>query len=1360
MGRGVDVECILSVGRALRHLVLGMALVALPLVAPIANARDGAPVRLPGHTRAGLPAKAARSPAAPMALTFVLRHDDETGFERYLHDVGDPHSPDYRRYLTAAEQAERFGPSQETVDALARWLASNHFAEIDRGANRLTLTAGASRADVERALGIRVDDYAGDGRTFFANDRDPALPAELAAHVHSIAGLSDRARPSPLSASAPPPEYFQCPAGTDPAYCDLYGPLCAVYAGARATGEFLQDLEGTGKGVRDYVKSYNAYNKNVQDYYEKCLNNAFEAPRGSIVAGGPAPWNQVDGSGQTIGLVEFDNFQTSDIAAFLQLIGAPASQIANLSVVNIGAGASFGGAESEVVLDIDVAMSLAPAAAVVVYGAAFGGAGSFQTVFNRMIGDGVDVISNSWAYCENQTTPADVEGIEAILQSAAVAGISVFSGSGDTGSTCLDGAANTIAVPADAPHATAVGGTSLVAGAGGVRQGETWWDGSNATPRTGQGGFGTSRFFARPAYQDGLNAASMRSIPDVAIVADPATGFIICQADAGGCPTGLMYGGTSMAAPVWASFAALLNQAAGVNLGFANERFYPLASTPAFHDAASIGSDFAHVGLGSPDLGTLNLALRGASAGAVSAEHSDILATAPPIAPFTENYGVPADGTSPGVVVVTLRDADGNTIGGKAVKLSANAGNHAAITPASGVSRSDGVVVFKVTDLAVEELTFTATDTTDGVMLVSQPKLPFIGATATTGGIVAAPTTQEADGTSFSTITVTLQDGLGRPAEGKRVRLAQSGSSLIFGDNPGTTDASGHAVFEVTDAIGEPVSYTAFDVTDGDLPVPGFAVVTWQNGIGCGTTLPPVAAPGYALSLYASGFPTQNGVTFGGITIAGCVGVSGLAFDASGNLFVSDYVTGDVYKVPPGGAIVDDANRITPTSLGISLGALTFAGDHNLYGVRLATTGDFTTGAVLKINTVTGAATSVSSNLVCPFNMASDPLSGDLFVTDGCTGSGSDNASIWRIGNLGGSPSTSIYASSSGAPNGGLSFAPDGTLYVVHSYLPNVGRVDIVSGTSHGPPTVTPTDIESTFTVTALDTAPGGGAHALVVGASRTGGYPQSVAAYDMTRSPPAFSGAVLEGTGAGASRVIGPDGCFYLNAGVGVYRLSNADGSCPNAAQLAPDPSLLLLPSDNTTLGTQGSPMHFGVFFPGLDVPVGTPATIVVQGANSLQTVVFMGFGTSAPFTYTGRNIGFDSVVAYAEIDGETVVSNRVPVQWVGGAHTTLLTLNGSPTSGNSGASALVTATLLDLSVEPPLKLSNQTVTFSIGGASCEAMTDANGVVSCSVALGVPAIMTLTASFAGASALLPATDTLAFHVLDDRIFADGFELN
>lgn len=77
-------------------------------------------VRLPGHV---LQALAKATPVAPtsnsvaeqpLTLTLVRKRDDQTGFERYLRDVYDPSSPNYRKFLTQREIADRFGPSRET----------------------------------------------------------------------------------------------------------------------------------------------------------------------------------------------------------------------------------------------------------------------------------------------------------------------------------------------------------------------------------------------------------------------------------------------------------------------------------------------------------------------------------------------------------------------------------------------------------------------------------------------------------------------------------------------------------------------------------------------------------------------------------------------------------------------------------------------------------------------------------------------------------------------------------------------------------------------------------------------------------------------------------------------------------------------------------------------------------------------------------------------------------------------------------------------------------------------------------------------------------------------------------------------
>ena len=143
----------------------------------------------------------------------------------------------------------------------------------------------------------------------------------------------------------------------------------------------------------------------------------------------------VAGTGQTIGLVEFDGFQMSDVSDYLSLTGYPSSELSNLSVVSVNGGiATPGASQDEVLLDIDTTMSVAPGAKTVVYEAPFAGAGaSFQPILNKMVSDGVTIISNSWAYCEDQTTAADVESIDMINQQAAMSGISVFNGSGDDG---------------------------------------------------------------------------------------------------------------------------------------------------------------------------------------------------------------------------------------------------------------------------------------------------------------------------------------------------------------------------------------------------------------------------------------------------------------------------------------------------------------------------------------------------------------------------------------------------------------------------------------------------------------------------------------------------------------------------------------------------------------------------------------------------------------------------------------------------------------------------------------------------------------------------------------------------------------
>ncbi len=1284
-------------------------------------------IRLSGHVLPALAKAETVSPQSkaaadePLTLTLGLKRDDQSGFERYLHDVYDSSSPNYRKFLSQKELAARFGPSQKNYDAVLRYLRENGFTLVEGSANRLTLTVRGSRAQAEQAFRVEIKDYRIKNLDFFANDSDPALPKELVSHVTTVVGLSNLAKPQ------------------------MNGIIDGIVNGFEAIVASLNCLAcavGTAGGLGFLTFDFDMC------VTAKKLKQSYSGP-GFDCKDPPAPndWRSIDGTGQTVGLLEFDTFNQSDVVDYLALIGAPATQINNLTQVHVDGGATPGANQAEVLLDIDDVMSIAPGAKVVVYDAPFTGSGrvSFQQILNAMIDGGVNIISNSWAYCEDQTTAPEVQILDAILQSAAAAGISVFSAAGDTGSTCLDGSANTAAVPADSPNVTAVGGTSLKVNPGPTYESETWWNGSG-TSSTSQGGFGVSQFFSRPSYQSGLSSSAGRSVPDVVVNADPALGVSICQASAGGCPSNLIYGGTSSSAPTWAAFVALLNQAAGQELGFLNPMLYPLANSAAFQSAASMGSDFAHVGLGSPNLNALKLILTGQTPGAPSAAQSDVyFASKVKIdVASVDAPSIPADGVAQGSVVVRLRDANGNLISGKTVALAANTGSTATISPPTGVSAvPDGAVIFTVTNLTPETATFTATDVTDGIVLQQTASLPFSTPPATGASINAFPTTVTADGVATTTITVTLKDALNRPTPGKLITLSQgNGHSLITGPDPSVTDVSGQIQFFAADLVNEVVTYSAVDVTDGDLPVPGNPQVTFTNGSGgaCGQNTPlPVGLNGYTVTPFANGFATGT-LFFSNVNYVGCSGVSTPGF-LNDSVYIPDFFNGDLFKVGLGGGAVSNANRLT--TIGPTLGWPVVSKAGRLYATRAGTGGNFNTGVVLELDPNTGSVLrTVASNLTCANSLVADPLSGDLFFDDQCFGAGND-PSLFRLRNPdSANPTLEVYATLPSSPNGQIVFAPNGTIYVVSNYLQPSPAVVRVSGTDGPtPPTVTTLPgVSSTYWVNIGSVDAAGEARTLI---TLSGGKLQLT---DITTNPPTTTVELADQIGGG---IIGPDGCLYMPNQNAVYKLTDPTGGCSFLPTNAV-PSITLTPTVVAPNPEQGSAQTFTATFRNVTVSADTPVFFQVAGVNAKFQLVRTDTNGQAVFTYTAFNEGADKIVATATVNNIALTSNTARVSWAAGKHVTFLTLNPSPTTAIVGTPVSVIASLSDVSVSPPVPLANEAVSFSLGSGQCFGTADAQGVATCQLTPSVVGMSTLTATFAGAAQFVESTASIGFNVLPE----------
>ena len=1290
---------------------------------PALALRPGNPRSLAGEAQ--LQQKSAAD--SPLTLTIVLNRDDQIGFEKSLQAIQNPSLPAYRHYLSPREQAERFGPSASSYNTVSGWLQGQGFTVIEGSANRLTLTVSGTRHQAEHAFQIHLDDYKLGDRIFYANDREPTLPDRIASHVQAVIGLSNRAKPEAVIAEELPlggclyaadvkavndPRYDHC--AEDP-FNDcrrIFRKLRAIYLRECLLSSGLFPNRG-GNGPPGGGSGSNSSSLLTSSRLPSLTEQA-----------ATVPWLGVDGTGQKIGLLEFDTFNLQDMSNYFDLVGLPSTEINRLSQVHVNGGATVGPEEAEVLMDIVAVMTNARGAQVVVYDAPFTGIRtSFQTLFNKMISDGVTVISNSWVYCEDQTTLADVQSIDSVLASAAAAGITVLNSTGDFGSTCVDGSSNTVSVPADSPNATAVGGTSLTVGPASTYLSELFWNGQGQTLPSGPGGFGVSRFFTRPAYQNGFTTSPMRSIPDVSVNADPSKGIEICQADAGGCPTGAQYAGTSLAAPLWAAFVAILNQAQGQNLGALNSLLYPLGNTNSFHSAASMGSDFAHVGLGSPNLNLIHRALKGITPGAVSATVSEVQA---------DPNGAVADGTSEAFVVVRLRDANGHTVNGKTVTLAGNAGSHASVTPATGISNiSNGAVIFSVKDTTPEIITFTATDTTDGVVLQQTVDVAFGARPAAAGGIDATPRTVTANGSDMTTITVTLQDANGNPSPDKVVNLSQGNGGSMIVTATAKTDATGKAQFKAVDYNAESVTYTAVDLSDRNLVVPGNVTVNFVNSSGnCARPYNGTPAPGYAVSTFATGFPLDCFVPYAPI---------GLAVDQDGTFFVGDTIDSGIYVFGPRGGVASSATllgRIPPSVNAAGLAGMAFTKDGRLYvamnnGAKLLEV-DPTTGNVIRV-----VVASLPAN---PLDLRVDPLSGDLFFSSG--------NGIFRITNFASGPGTvSLYAS---FDCDGFVFAQDGTIY-------GAGLVDIFRVTGINSPS--PGIVTRIVFVNgrpdglAVEENPANPSKPFLY-ANRNDGVITRIDTSALPATPPNCSDAgapctdIFTNGSRGDFVTVGNDGCLYATQSDRVIKVTKADGTC-GLTPANPAPQLVLTPINVQPSPAQGSPVTFTASLKNVASQGNVPITLFATGANPIAQLVRTDGSGKAQITYTGIFAGADEVFAVADLGSSQVLSNTASVTWTNGRHSTFLTLNQSPGTGAPNKPIKLKASLVDVSVLPPAPIPNATVSFNLAGQSCAGATDVNGQVVCSVTPTVAAGgYELTANFAGTTQFLASSARRRFDLI------------
>ena len=278
-----------------------------------------------------------------LGIGLPLRNQDQ--LQVLLREIADPGSPSYRQYLTSAQFAQRFGPSEEDYQALAAYFQAQGFSIAGTHANRMILDVSGTVAEIDSTFEVNMMLWNHPQRgTFFAPDREPSSAAGVT--ILDISGLDNFVIPRPMNIQSRP-----------------LSEATPLTTGSGPGGLFIGN---------DYRAAY-------------------------------APSVALNGTGQSVGLFELDGFYAADVAANFKQAGLPAVPVE--TVLLDGFSGSPGSANIEVTLDIMMASYMAPGITnVIVYEGA-----NPNDVLNRMATDNIaGQLSSSWGWSPTNATTEQI----------------------------------------------------------------------------------------------------------------------------------------------------------------------------------------------------------------------------------------------------------------------------------------------------------------------------------------------------------------------------------------------------------------------------------------------------------------------------------------------------------------------------------------------------------------------------------------------------------------------------------------------------------------------------------------------------------------------------------------------------------------------------------------------------------------------------------------------------------------------------------------------------------------------------------------------------------------------------------------
>ncbi len=899
--------------------------------------------------------------SAPRTTSFsvVLRPQHATQLAAFVASISDPHSSNYRHFLSRGAYAAQFGPSASTVSAMKSYFSRYGLHTQSGGDGSLVwrvsgLTTHVASAFAAQVVGVRDSS----GAVLSELRGNGTLPSSLAQHVSGIVGLSSSR---------------------------LFHSLAVTHASAHDTAgtneQTCSDAAATATSQGAYLPSQQASLYGLDTQWAK----------------------GIDGVGATIGIYELSGYSSSDVSTYLSCYNVPNHLQPS---VMVDGGPALGdttvNTESEADLDIEEAAVLAPGAHIVVYEAPNSASGSLDGFARMASDDTASVITTSWGECEAQLGSSGMSAENTVFQQMAAQGQTVAAAAGDDGSTDCTTASgspvNQLAVddPASQPMVIGVGGLAVTSIS---PLSQAVWNSRFPSPGVNDGGSagtqgggagGISSYWTRPSWQSGVGIASTqvsRLVPDLSVMADPAYGFLEYTPAGHRTNVWTAVGGTSIGSPIVAALLAVASQACGGGrLGLVTPTLYAMAAAnTGFNDVtvggnnifrsagsyhAGVGYDMAS-GLGSPDAGSFisSLCARVPASASLVTSTSGAIDSAPATVTITLDNGSASPMVNAPAPLMTATEAHGTPVVTAATSTTNASGqvtyNVTSNTPGLvHLTLSSGGVALLTTSVAVTtNVTATPLATTvnalgalSGTLRAANEGSDTVVAGVTSGGKVVVASTA-----SPTVVTLAVKTATGAPA----LTCTASACDLAV-------DVSG-AVVLVTDVLGATPKVTTLSsntplangITANTLslsltPTGGIAIFAIRSGHVVAVTLKKASAKPVGIDLSAA---RGLGAATGG---------TASAVSASGTPEVAVTISGHVWLLTTLSASADrdlvSASALSTSTNGTVIASPQIVNDNGVLDVAAITSKNslvlFTTTASSSTATVTSSVLTTSVSAV------------------------------------------------------------------------------------------------------------------------------------------------------------------------------------------------------------------------------------------------------------------------------------------------------------------------------------------------------------------------------------------------------------